>query len=67
MSIFVEFKESQFTVKGSKMSTVLSTVGFLKPPPAASSVHHDCSCGGCGGLLKAVKAGVGRRPCQPYL
>ena len=37
MSIFVEFKESQFTVKGSKMSTVFTTVGFLKLPPAASS------------------------------
>ena len=27
----------------------------------------DCSCGGCRGFLKALKTGVGRRPCHPYL
>ena len=42
MSMFIEFKESQFTVKGSKMSTVLTTVGFLKLPPAAPAAHRTC-------------------------
>ena len=35
MSMTIEFKESQFTVKGSKIPTFLSTVCFLKPLPAA--------------------------------
>ena len=39
MSIFIEFKESQFIVKGSKTPTFLSTVGFLKPPPAAPAAQ----------------------------
>jgi hypothetical protein len=38
--MFTEFKESQFTVKGSKMSTVLTTMDFLKLPPAASAAHR---------------------------
>jgi len=40
--MFVEFKESQFTVKGSKMYTVLTTVSFLKLPSAASAAHRTC-------------------------
>jgi len=42
MSIFIEFKESQFTVKGSKLSTVSTTVGFLKPLPAAAAAYRTC-------------------------
>jgi len=42
MSMFIEFKESQFTVKGSKMSTFSYTVGFLKLSPAAPAAHRRC-------------------------
>jgi len=42
MSMFTKFKESQFTVKDSKMSTVLTTVDFLKLSPAAPAAHRTC-------------------------
>ena len=42
MSIFIEFKEFQFTVKGSKVSTVSTTVSFLKLSPAAPAAHRTC-------------------------
>ena len=42
MSIFIEVNESQFTVKGSKLSTVSTTVGFLKPLPAAAADYRTC-------------------------
>jgi hypothetical protein len=62
MSIFVEFKEFQFTVKGSKVSTFLSTVGFLKLPPAAPAAHRAC-----GWRLRGFKSckGRGRQEAMP--
>jgi hypothetical protein len=62
MSIFIEFKESQFTVKGSKLSTVSTAVGFLKPLPAAAAAYRTCDL-----RLREVKSfkGGGRQEAMP--